>query len=110
MLSVHIKQEIFLTFQTGSCLLLYEGSAESFCSSMSFLHYFHSAINNHLSIAISMSPELIVKEGLNYNKYHCDCLEQARIFKTFEKYIQVKNKRMLENLCKKMLKPLMIIY
>ena len=42
-----IKQGIFLAFQTGGCLLLYESSAES--SSMSFLHYFHTAISNHLS-------------------------------------------------------------
>ena len=57
-LSDHIKQDIFLAFQTGGCLLLHESSAES--SYMSFLHYFHSAINNHLSIAMSMSPEWMV--------------------------------------------------
>ena len=45
-LSDHIKQDIFLGFQTGGSLLLHESSAES--SSMSFLHYFHSAISNHL--------------------------------------------------------------
>ena len=56
--SNHIKRYIFLAFQTGSCLLLHESSAESSC--MSFLHYFHSAISNHLSIAISMSPEWMV--------------------------------------------------
>ena len=38
----HIKQDIFLAFQTGGCLLLHGSSAESSC--MSFLHYFHSAI------------------------------------------------------------------
>ena len=43
MLSDHIKQDIFLAFQTGGCLLLYESSAESSC--MSFLHYFHAAIS-----------------------------------------------------------------
>ena len=32
---------------TGSDLLLNESSAESSC--MSFLHYFHAAISNHLS-------------------------------------------------------------
>ena len=32
---------------TGGCLLLHESSAESSC--MSFLHYFHAAISNHLS-------------------------------------------------------------
>ena len=52
----HIKQDIFLAFQTGGCLLLHEGSAES----RSFLRYFHLAISNHLSIVISMSPELMV--------------------------------------------------
>ena len=32
---------------------------------MSFLHYFHSAISNHLSIiAISMSPEWSLRTGL----------------------------------------------
>ena len=43
----HIKEDIFLAFQRGDCLLLYERSAESSC--MSFLHYFHAAISNHLS-------------------------------------------------------------
>ena len=56
--SDHIKQDIILAFQTGGCLLLHECSAESSC--MSFLHYFHSAISNHLSIAMSMSPEWTV--------------------------------------------------
>ena len=58
MLSDHIQQHIFWTLQTGGCLLLHESSADSSC--MSFLHYFHSAISNHLSIAISMSPEWMV--------------------------------------------------
>ena len=31
MLSDHIKQYIFLAFQTGGCLLLHESSAESSC-------------------------------------------------------------------------------
>ena len=53
-LSDHIKQDILLAFQTGDCLLLHESSAES------FLRYFHSAISNHLSIAISMSYEWTV--------------------------------------------------
>ena len=53
-LSDHIKQDIVLAFQTGGFLLPHESSAES------FLCYFHSAISNHLSIAISMSPEWIV--------------------------------------------------
>ena len=46
--SNHIKQDILLAFQTGGYLLLHESSAESSC--MSFLHYFHSAISNHLPI------------------------------------------------------------
>ena len=54
----HVKQDIFLAFQTGGCLLLHESSAESSC--MSFLHYFHSAISNHMSEVISMSPESMV--------------------------------------------------
>ena len=40
----HIKQDIFLAFQTGSCLLLHESSAER------FLHYFYAAISNYLPI------------------------------------------------------------
>ena len=49
----HIKQGIFLAFQTGGCLLLHESSAEKALLSFS---------NNHLSdrIAISMSPEWMV--------------------------------------------------
>ena len=53
-LSDHMKQDIFLAFKTGGCLLLHESSAESSCMS------FHSAISNHLSIAISMSREWMV--------------------------------------------------
>ena len=34
--------------ERGGCLLLNESSAESSC--MSFLHYFHAAISNHLSV------------------------------------------------------------
>ena len=45
--SDHIKQDIFLAFQAGGCLLLHE-------------HYFHSAISNYLSITMSMSPEYMV--------------------------------------------------
>ena len=56
--SNHIKQYIFLAFQSGGCLLLHLNSAESSC--VSFLHYFHAAISNHLSIAISMSPDWMV--------------------------------------------------
>ena len=70
-LSNHIKQDIFLAFQTGGCLLLHESSAESFCGS--FLRYFHSAINNHRSITISMSPEWVVA----YNRFDC-----IKLFKT----------------------------
>ena len=56
--SDHIKQDTFLAFQTGGCLLLHESSAESSC--MSVQCYFHSAMSHHLSIAISMSPEWMV--------------------------------------------------
>ena len=52
------KNKTSLAFQTGGCLLLHESSAESSCTS--FLHYFHSAISNHPSIAISMSPKWMV--------------------------------------------------
>ena len=41
--------------------MLHESSAES------SLHYFHSAISNHLSIAISMSPKWMVA----YNRFNC---------------------------------------
>ena len=56
-LSDHIKQDIFLAFQAGGCILLHESSAESSCS---FLCYFHTVISNHLSIVIFMSPEWMV--------------------------------------------------
>ena len=69
--SDHIKQDIFLAFQTGGCLSLHESSAESSCLSLlessaessciSFLHYFHAKISNHLSIVMSMSPEWMVE-------------------------------------------------
>ena len=65
-LSDHVKQDMFLAFQTGGHLLLNESSAESF-------RYFHSTISNHLSITISMSPEwTVAKTGLTVlpnNKY-----------------------------------------
>ena len=70
MLSDHIKQDIFLAFQTGGCLLLDESIAESSCILLhesSVESYFHSAIGNHLSIAISMSPEWVVA----YNRFNC---------------------------------------
>ena len=52
-LSDNIKQNnTYLAVQTGGCLLLHKSSEES----MNFLHYFHTAISNHLSNAISMSP------------------------------------------------------
>ena len=60
-LSDHIKIQIFGFSDThlpGGCLLLQESSAENSC--LSFLHYFHSAISNHLSIGMSMSPEWMV--------------------------------------------------
>ena len=53
--SDNIKRDIFLAFQTGGYLLLHENSAES--SYVSFLHYFHPAISNHMSVAMLMSPE-----------------------------------------------------
>ena len=60
-LSDHLQQEIFWAFQTGGGLLLHESCAESSC--MSFLHYFHSAISNHLSIVIFMFPEWMVAKN-----------------------------------------------
>ena len=73
-LSDHIKQDIFLAFQTGGCLLLHKSSAE--CSCRSFLHYFHSAISDHLSIAISMTPEWVVA----YNRFNVIFLITAQIY------------------------------
>ena len=46
----HIKQDIFLAFQIGGCLLLHVKVVQSA----------FRAISNHLSIAISMSPEWMV--------------------------------------------------
>ena len=51
--SNHIKQDIFLAFQTDDCLLLHESSAES--SYKGFLHYFHSAISNHLNSDVNVT-------------------------------------------------------
>ena len=48
-LSDHIQQNICLTFQTGGCLMLHESIAESLGMRL-----------NHLSIAMSMSPEWVV--------------------------------------------------
>ena len=62
-LSDHIKQDIFFfAFQTGGRSLLNESSAES-----SVLRHFHSAISNHLSKVISMSPEWMVAK----NRFNC---------------------------------------
>ena len=61
-LSDHIKQDIFLAFQTGGCLIRHESSAESSC--LRFLHYFHSAISNHLSMVISMSPKWMAAQSM----------------------------------------------
>ena len=72
-LSDHIKQYIFLAFQTGDCLLLHESSAESSC--MSFLQFFHPAISNHLSIAISVSPEWMVAK----NRFNCSRVDTMEI-------------------------------
>ena len=58
-LSDHIQQDIFLAFHAGGCLLLHESSAES-SAAEALCNYFHSAISNQLSIAISMSPEWMV--------------------------------------------------
>ena len=62
-----MKQDIFLAFQTSSCLLLHESS--------SFMHYFHSAISNHLSIAMSMSPEWIVA----LNRFNCSSVFKGEV-------------------------------
>ena len=43
----------------------FESSAKSSCRS--FLRFFHSAIRNHLSIVISMSPEWMVAQ----NRFNC---------------------------------------
>ena len=47
-----------LAFKTGGCLLVHESNAESSCRSS--LCYFQSAISNHLSIVVSMTPEWMV--------------------------------------------------
>ena len=70
--SDHIKQDIFLAFQAGGCLLLHESSAESSC--MSFLHYSNSAISNHLSKAISMSPKWMVTS----DRFECMAEEEIK--------------------------------
>ena len=57
-----IQQEIVWALQTSGCLLLQESGTER--SYMSFLCKFHSAISNHLSIAISMSTGWSLKIGL----------------------------------------------
>ena len=54
--SDHITQDICFAFQTGGCLLLHESRAR-----------LHSAISNHLSIAISMSPEWVIA----LNRFNC---------------------------------------
>ena len=74
MISDHIQQDIFLAFQAGDCLLLND-SADSSC--ISFLHYFHSAISNHLSIEISMSPEWMVAK----NRFNCIVIFIASVLK-----------------------------
>ena len=51
--SVHIQQDTF--FDLSDRWLLIPAWKQ-----WSFLHYFHSAINHHMSIAISMSPECII--------------------------------------------------
>ena len=67
-LSDHIKQEIFLAFQTGGCLLLYESSAESSC--MSFLYYFHSAISNKLMHELSVLLSFSNKQPPVNSNFH----------------------------------------
>ena len=52
-LSDHIKQDMFLAFQTSGCLLLYKNS-------MSFRHYFDTAIEKTPVYNDSMSLELMV--------------------------------------------------
>ena len=62
-LSDHRKQDVFLAFQTGGCLLLHESRTES---SYLSICYFHSAISKHPCIAISMSPQWVVA----YNRFN----------------------------------------
>ena len=54
MFSDHIKQDMFLAFQTGGCLLVHKTSAD--------MHELSAlpSLSNYLSIAISMSPEWMV--------------------------------------------------
>ena len=64
-LSEHIKQDIFLAFQAGGCLLLHESSAESSCGT-----FIQQYLSSHLSIGISMSPEWMVA----LNRFNCTFL------------------------------------
>ena len=63
-LSDHIKQDIFFFFfrqVVASCYMkVVQKGLPAGAFSRSFLHYFHSAISNHLSITISMSTEWMV--------------------------------------------------
>ena len=61
MLSDHIKQDIFLAYQAGSCVLLYESSAEA----RAFLYYFRSAISDQMSTMVSWSFETGLKQVLS---------------------------------------------
>ena len=61
-----------MAFQTGGCLLLHESSAER--SYRSFLGYFYSAISNHLSVVISMSPKWMVP----LNRFNCNIIVPFR--------------------------------
>ena len=45
-------------------------------------HYFQSAISNHLSIAISMSPEWMVAS----NRFNCNKLHKI-VFEVFKHYM-----------------------
>ena len=63
-LSDHIKQDIFWLFRQVVAYCCMKVVQKSSCRS--FLRYFHSAISNHLSIAISMSPEWMAA----YNRYN----------------------------------------
>ena len=84
MLSDHIKQDIFLAFQIGGCLFVHESSAESSCRS--FLHYFYAQISNHLSIAISMSPDgWLLKTSLNV---HVVCCVSAYKYDQTENFVK----------------------
>ena len=69
-LSDHIKQDIFWLFRqvVAYCCMIVVQKAHA------FLHYFHSAISSHLSIAISISPELMV----TLNWFNCMCVRQSQ--------------------------------